>query len=88
MTVQIKLDRGGIREVLNSQGVRSALRKEAEEVSARARSSAPVDSGEYRDSIVVVSATTDRAVERVTATAEHAMLIESRTGNLRRALGG
>ncbi len=86
--VDIKLNRAGMREVLTSEGVRAVLRREAEEVAARARASAPVGTGEYRDSIGVVSDTTDRAVERVTATAPHALVVESRTGNLARALRG
>ena len=83
----IKLNSAGMRDLLQSAGVRAPVRDAAEKVAGRARSSAPVSSGAYRDSITVVSGTTDRAVERVTATAPHAAIIEARTGNLKRALG-
>jgi len=85
--VDIDLDSGAMRSILLSPGVRAAVRAEAEKIAARARASAPVRTGRYRDSITVVSGTTDRAVERVTATAPHAHLVEARTGNLKRALG-
>lgn len=84
--VRIELDRNGISEVLNSAEVRVPLREIAEKAATKARASAPVDTGEYRDSITVESHTTDRAVERVVANDGKAMLIESRTSNLKRAL--
>lgn len=83
----IKIDRGGVAELLNDPGVRRFLAGIADRVESAAQAGAPVDSGEYRDSIRRVSATTDRAVERVVATAPHAALVEARTGNLARALG-
>ena len=85
---RIRLDSGEMASLLSSPSVAAACREEAEAVAARARSSAPVRTGAYRDSISVVDDTTDRAVARVIATAPHALLVESRTGNLRRALGG
>ena len=63
----------------------------AEQVAAKARASAPVDSGAYRDSIHVVSdgrtGTKDWAHTYVVATDKKAGIIESRTGNLAKALG-
>ncbi len=88
MSFDVKLNSRGMQEVLTSQGVRRVLRQEAQEVAARARATAPVASGEYRDSITVVDATTDRAVARVIATDPKSHVIEARTGNLARALGG
>lgn len=85
--VKIELDRKGIGDILKSDEVRAPLRDIAEKTATRARSSAPVDSGEYRDSIDVVSDTTDRAVERVVAHDSKSMIVESRTSNLKRALG-
>jgi hypothetical protein len=85
---RIVINHAGMSELLKSDGVRALLRDKAEAVASRARSSAPVASGEYRDSIDVVSATTDRAVERVVATAPHALIVEAKTGNLARALDG
>lgn len=83
---KVNLDSGGMEALLKSAGVRAVLRARAEQVASRARSTAPVESGEYRDSIRVVSDTTDRAVERVVATADHAAVVEAKTGNLARSL--
>ena len=86
--VRIRLNRSEMGKFLKSDQVRPPLKAIAQEKSSVARASAPVDSGEYRESINVQSDTTDRAVERVVAHAPHAAVIESRTGNLKRALGG
>lgn len=85
---RIVLDHSGMADVLRSDEVRAPLREIAEQTAARARSGAPVDSGEYADKIHVDSVTTDRAVERVVASARHSIVVEARTGNLKRALGG
>lgn len=85
---KITLVSSGMRELLNSAGVRADVRAAAEVIASRARQSAPVVSGRYRDSISVISDTTDRAVERVNASAPHAFLVESKTGNLKRAVRG
>lgn len=84
---QVKLNSAGVESLLGAPGVRAVCREHAEAVAARARASAPVDTGAYRASIHVESDTTDRAVERVVASAPHAMLVEANTGNLARALG-
>jgi hypothetical protein len=85
---RIVINHAGMSGLLKSAQVRALLRDKAEAVASRAKSSAPVASGEYRDSIKVESATTDRAVERVVATAPHALIVEAKTGNLARALDG
>ncbi len=77
----------GIRQLLRDPGVRAMLAGHADRVASAARSSAPVVTGAYQASIHRESVTTDRAVERVVADAPHALLIESRTGTLARALG-
>ena len=76
-----------VEAMLKSAGVRAVLVGPADRVEAAAKASAPVASGAYRDSIHRESATTDRAVELVVADAAHARVVESRTGNLARALG-
>lgn len=86
MAAKVTLDSAGMRELLTSGQVRAALTPVAEAVAARARANAPVDSGEYRDSITVLSDTTDRAVERVVAVDDKSHVIEARTGNLARSL--
>lgn len=70
-----------------SAGVTALCVAKAEQVAARARSTAPVDTAAYRGSISV------RVVERsrrnaavVTAADWKSLLIESKTGNLARAL--
>ena len=86
MAVDIKLDHGGMKALLNSSEVRADLTERAERVAAAARASAPVESGAYRDSITVVQDSTDRAAVRVTSTAPHGFTVEAATGNLSRAL--
>ena len=86
--VRVKLNAAGFGEILNSARVRAHLAAKADVAAARARATAPVETGEYRNSIRRVSATTDRAVERVASDAPHALVVESRTGNLARAIGG
>lgn len=84
---KLKLNSGQMAALLKSDQLRPPVRAEAEKIAARARATAPVDSGEYRNSITVVSDTTDRVVERVVAQDDKAAVIEARTGNLKRALG-
>ena len=84
----IRLNHGEWSKLLKSDQVRPPLKAIAQEKASAARASAPVATGAYRDSIDVESDTTDRAVERVVAHAPHAAVVESRTGNLKRALGG
>lgn len=87
-TTRVVFNSKAAEDLLKSPEVRAMLRKRAEAVAARARASAPVgETGDYRDSIGVESATTDRAVERVVARDPKALIIESKTGNLVRALG-
>lgn len=75
-------------EVLRSRDVAAAVHAVAERVAARARASAPADTGEYRSSIRVEDRPTrTRARSRVVASAAHATVVEARTGNLKRAGG-
>lgn len=83
---RVELVRGGVQGLLQDVGVRAYLADLADKVQSEAVATAPVETGNYRDSIGRVSTTTDRAVERVVATAPHAHLVEARTGNLAAAL--
>lgn len=76
----------GVDDVLNSNDARSMLTDKAEAVLSAAQASAPVATGAYQASIHVEQDSTDRAVTRVVADAPHAMVVESNTGNLARAL--
>ena len=84
---RVTLIHSEVEAMLKSDGVRAVLVGPADRAAAAAKASAPVSSGAYRDSIHRESATTDRAVELVVADAPHARVVESRTGNLARALG-
>jgi hypothetical protein len=83
---KVVLNSPGMRELLTSDGVRADLERRAEAVAAQARSTAPVQTGDYRDGIEVFGDTTDRAVVRVGSTVRYAPLVEAKTGNLARAL--
>jgi hypothetical protein len=84
---RIRLNHSEMGKLLKSDQMRPPLRTEAVKAATRAQMSAPVDTSEYRNGIVVRPDTTDRAVERVVATAPHSLIVEARTGNLKRALG-
>ncbi|TDW31021.1 HK97 gp10 family phage protein [Cryobacterium psychrophilum] len=74
-------------ELGNSAQVERIVVGAAEDAAGVARSTAPVDSGEYRDSIhVEVDRAAHRVVAKVVASSDHSMLVESQTGNLSRAL--
>lgn len=86
-TTRVVFNSKAAEELLKSPEVRAMLRKRAEAVAARARASAPKASLDYVNSIGVEDATTDRAVVRVVARDWKSLIIESKTGNLVRALG-
>lgn len=73
-------------DLLGSPQVEALVVSSAKKVAAAARSSAPVDSGEYRDSIKVTTKRQKRVVALVVADDPKAMIIEARTGNLARSL--
>ncbi|MDJ1372748.1 hypothetical protein C7K25_15525 [Gulosibacter molinativorax] len=79
---------GFIESLYDDPGLNAELQAAAERVAARVRATAPVgDSGEYKGSIhVEKSPRGGRPVYRVVADAPHAMLVESRTGNLARGV--
>lgn len=67
-------------------GVENMLEESAQRVLSAAQSSAPVRSGDYRDSLHIETDHTDRMVKRVVSDAPHAFVVEANTGNLSRAL--
>jgi hypothetical protein len=86
-SVRFKLNSAGIREMLKSSGIAADMHRRAEQVAAAARSSAPVESGDYKASIVVTDEQQPtRAVSHVGATVEYAPIIESALGVLARSL--
>jgi hypothetical protein len=84
--MSIKFNEAFFQELGQSAGVTGLVMKAAEQVAAAARASAPVDSGDYRDSIHTALKHQDRSVALVIADDPKTMLIESKTGNLARAL--
>ncbi|MBW4094587.1 MAG: HK97 gp10 family phage protein [Acidobacteria bacterium] len=72
----------------HSSEVTAVIRAKAEQAASLAKSSAQVDTGAYRDSIhVEVKSAKTRNVALVVASSPHSVFVESRTGNLARALG-
>ena len=88
MAVVVKPLGRGIIAMMQEGWVASNMAERAERVAATARANAPYQSGEYHDSITVITEMhPERAVAHVTSDAPHAMLVEANTGNLLRALG-
>lgn len=85
-TMRLKLDHAGMRAMLKSEGVRSALTERAQRVLSAAQAAAPVKTGAYRDGLHIEQGTTDRAVTRVVGGTDHDSAVEANTGNLLRAL--
>lgn len=74
-------------EIGKSAGVTQMCRDVANEVLAAAVAGAPVDEGDYRDGLQVQVKTVEyRNVALVVGTDPKTLLIESKTGNLARAL--
>lgn len=85
----MKFDDDFFRQIAFDPGVVSMAKKQAEEVADRARASAPVDTGAYRDSIHVERDDTPfRPLFRVIADDPKSIGVESQTGNLARAVRG
>lgn len=84
--IRVKLNSGGMSDLLKSDEVRDALTARAERVLSAAQASAPVKTGNYRDGLRIIQDTTDRAVVRVAGTAPHSHLVEAQSGTLARAL--
>lgn len=84
----LRVDGGGIRELLNSGEVGDWVGGLADRGADVARGRAPVESGEYRGSIRSTVATTDRKVGRIIADAPHALVVEAHHGVLNGALDG
>ncbi len=73
--------------VLREPKVEALVDAAADRALARAKASAPVDSGDYRDGLHIEHHESRyRRAARVVGSDEKTMLLESRTGNLARAL--
>lgn len=86
---QIDMDLDGLDAALSTGKVRAELERVGEQIAAKARASAPVQSGEYRDSIgIEIDDSGPRPKAVVYAFADHAFAVEAATGNLARAARG
>ena len=84
---RVKINHRGIQEYLDGKhGVDALLESEAQERLSRAKASAPVDTGAYRDSLHIETVHTDRVVKRIVSDVDYAMNVEADTGNLSRSL--
>lgn len=75
--------------ILRSAGVKSLTREAAEKALERAKATAPVATGAYRDGLLIQTLRGHtRDVYLVVGTDWKTMLVEAKTGNLARALKG
>lgn len=84
----IKFNDAFFDQILNSAGVRALTRGAAEKALGVAKANAPVDTGAYyRDGLQVEAVQrAHRTTFMVVGTDAKTMLVESKTGNLRKAL--
>jgi hypothetical protein len=84
---RVKLNHAGMRELLTSAGVQQDLDNRTERMAAAAQAAAPVQSGDYRDSIHAEPAPTrKRARAKVVADVPYALVVEAKHRTLGRAL--
>ena len=86
--IRVRMNSGGAQALLNSGSVRAKLTELAGGVLSAARSSAPVATGAYRNSLHIEQDSTDRVAVRVVADVDHAWIVEADHGVLARALDG
>lgn len=82
----VQFDDAYFDQLSRSAGVAGLVDEAVRRIAATARANAPKDTGEYRNGIVTASKLQRRYVGLVLGTDPKTMLIESRTGNLARAL--
>ena len=84
-----KQNQAGFQKLAHSAGVAAVCKTAGEKVAAIARSTAPVDTGDYANSIhVIIEDHPSRVTAQVVASDPKALLIESMTGNMARAANG
>ena len=87
MATRVKLNHSGMAELLKGSVADNACRPEAEKALARAQSSAPVKSGDYKASLHIEEVThPSRKVYRVVAGVPYAMKVEADHGTMARSL--
>jgi len=83
---KVQLISPGVKKLLNDKGLGKHLESLGKKVEAQAKATAPVRSGNYRNSISTTLDHTDRVVCRITADIDYAIDVEMKTGNLAKAL--
>mgnify|MGYP006863341520 FL=1 len=85
--VMVKFNDKYFDELMNSAGVKAMTRRAAEKTLEYAKSHAPVDTGAYRDGLQIEEVKHARRTTcMVVGTDPKTLLVESKTGNLRKAL--
>lgn len=86
---ELRFDDGYFKSILRSAGVDTLTKSAAERILARAKATAPVDTGDYRRGLQIKKTRgATRDVYLVIGTDWKTLLVESKTGNLARALKG
>lgn len=83
---KVTLNRSGMRDLLNSAGVRADLTRRAERVLASAQADPHDDTGAYEAGLRVEQDATSRAVVRVVSGDRKGHILEARYDILQRAL--
>ena len=87
MGVTVKFNDKYFDELLNSAGVKAMTRRAAEKVLESAKANAPVDTGAYRAGLQIQEVQhAHRTTCMVVGHDPKTLLVESETGNLRKAL--
>jgi hypothetical protein len=84
--IEVKINHGGMKQLLKSAGVRAELTQRAEAVLQAAIDDPHDDTGEYEGGLEIQQHTTDRAVVRVVGTDWKSGILEAEYGILARAL--
>ena len=85
--VSVKFNDVFFDQIMNSAGVRAMTRGAAEKALGVAKANAPIDTGAYRGGLEVKAVQhAHRTTYMVVGTDAKTMLVESKTGNLRKAL--
>lgn len=87
MAAKITLNHGTVQSYLDGEnGVRELLLSRAQRVLAAAQSTAPVETGNFRDGLGIREDHTDRLAIRIGSSSPHAHLVEAKHGTMARAL--
>lgn len=83
---RVKLNSAGMKQILNSSGVRVMLTEKMRPVLAAAKADPHDDTFDYENGLHIAQVTTDRAVVRVVSSDYKGHILEARYGILARAL--